>query len=111
MNTLKWVEDCENVGGYHPEGAVGEESEAPRDTQLATQTQNDHYFPAGSCFLLVRCFASLETKEPGQCDDDCGEGEEEDHRIVANVDDVMDVIVVNPAPVKSEINQLDTMKM
>lgn len=48
--------------------------------------------------MLGGSFGLPEAKEPGQCDDEASEGEEEDQRIVADVDDIVDVIVCYPAP-------------
>lgn len=98
MDTLERIEDCENVGGRDPEDTVGEEGKTPRDTQHATQSQDGYNTFATSAKFCVGCVGSLETKEPGQHDDEGSEGEEEHQRIVAYVDNVVDVTVCYPAP-------------
>lgn len=98
LNTLEGVEDCENVGGRNPKVTVGEKGEAPRDTQLAAQAQDGYYTSACLALSCVELFGSCEANDPGQTDDDHGESEDEDQRIVADVDNVVNVIVVYPTP-------------
>ena len=105
MDTLERVKDCENVVGGDPEDAVGEEGKTPCDTQHATQSQDGHNAFAASVNLSFARIGFLETKEPGQYDDEGSEGEEEDQRIVAYVDNVVDVTVCYPAPWNRKIHQ------
>lgn len=106
LNTLEGVEDCENVGGRNPEVSVGEKGEAPWDTQLAAQAQGGYYTCALLALSCVELFGSSEAKDPGQTDDDHGEGEDEDQRIVAHVDNVVNIVVVYPTPWHKSTNQL-----
>jgi len=95
---LERIEGCENVGGRDPEDTVGEEGKTPRDTKHEIQAQDDYDAFAIFTFLCVVLFDSLKSKEPRQNNDGRTEGEEEDQRIVAYVDYIVDVIVSYPAP-------------
>lgn len=98
MDTLERIEDRENVVGGHPKGAVGKEGKTPCDTQQATQSHDSYNAWATCVILCFACVGSLETEEPGHCDDKSSKGEDEDHHIVAYVDNVVGVIVSDPAP-------------
>lgn len=102
--TLERIEDGEDVIGRDPEDTVGEEGETPRDTQHAAQSQDDYNAFATSANLRVGSVGPLETEEPGQYDDESGEGEEEDQRVVAHVDNVVDLTVRYPAPSNTHRN-------
>lgn len=104
MVTLEGVEDCEDVVGRDPEDAVGEEGETPCDTQHAAQSQDGYNAFATSANLCIGSVAPLETEEPGQHDDEGDEGEEEDQRVVAYVDNVVDGTVCYPAPLNTHKN-------
>lgn len=95
---MKRIEDCENVVGGDLEDPIGEEGKTPRDTQHATQSQDGDNTSAISVHFRSATFAPLETNEPGDYDDEGREGEEEDQRIVAHVDNVVDGVVCYPAP-------------
>lgn len=97
MFTLERIEDRKNVVGGDQEDTLGEKGKTPCDTQHATQSQ-DGYNTFATAKLSVVCFGSPETKEPGQYDDEGSEGEEEDQRIVAYVDNVVDFTFYYPAP-------------
>ena len=99
--TLERIEDGENVVGGDLEHTVCKEGKTPTDTQHATQSQDDPNTMAICGDLSV----SLETKKPDHHDDEGGEGEDEDQRIVAYVDDVVHVNVRYPAPWKITICQ------
>lgn len=104
LDTLEGVEDCEYVVGGDPEGSVGCKGKTPRDTQNATQAHDGQDAFAILAHLSIR-LGSLETKEPGHDDNEGGEGEEENHQIVADVDNVKDVTVCYPAPWNRKTSQ------
>lgn len=99
MRTLERIQDSENVVGRDPEGTVGEEGETPGDPHRATQSQDDSdalFIHAHFCGDFLVC-CSLETNEVGQYDDEGGEGEDEDQRVVTYVDNVVRGVVRYPA--------------
>lgn len=99
MDTLERIEGCENIVGRDLEGTVCKEGKSPCDTQNATQSEDGYNIFATSAGVAnVVCSGSLKTKEPGQYDDEGRKSEEEDHRIVGYVDNVVDVPVCYPAP-------------
>lgn len=97
---MERTEKCENVEGRNPQDIAGEEHKAPRDTQDATQSRDHCDVSAGFC---IACVGSPETAEPANHRDEGSEGEEEDQRIVAYVDDVVDVTVGDPASWKGKV--------
>lgn len=103
--TLKRIEDCENVVGWDLEDPIGKEGKAPRDTQHAAQSQDGDNTSAFSVNLYSATFVSFDTNEPGHYDDEGSEGKEEDQRVVAYVDNVVDVNVCYPAPWNRRIYQ------
>lgn len=98
LPTLKGVEDGKDVVRWHPQRTAGKEGKTPCDAQQAGQTKYRHHFlgaqaePAG-----VRLWA-LEVDHPTQYDDKCNKCKHEDHRIVANVYNVVDIRISYPAP-------------
>lgn len=104
-DTLKRIEDRENVVGRDPKDTVGEEGETPREAQQATQSHDGHDAGAALVDLCGVGLNPLETVEPGQDEDEAGEGEDEDQRIVAYVDNVLRVPVRYPAPWNRNVNQ------
>lgn len=106
MCTLERIKDCENVVAWDLEDTIGEKSETPRNTQDATQAHDGHYVFAVVTNLWIGCFDFLQTKEPDEYDDEGGEGKEEDQCIVADVDNIVGVIVCYPAPWNREASQL-----
>lgn len=105
MNTLERIKDCENVVGGDPEDTVCEEGKTPCDTQHAAQSQDGDDVFATSAIFRGAYGGSLPTEEPGQYDDEGSEGEDEYQRIVAYVDDVVDVTVGYPAPWSRKTSQ------
>ena len=97
-DTLKRIENGENVVGGNPEGTVGEEGETPGDTEHEAQSHDGHQAYAAFVDLLVVLLVSLEKTEPCHHDGEGDEGEDEDDSIVADVDNVVDVPVSYPAP-------------
>lgn len=97
---MERIKDSENVVGWDQERTICKKGKTPCDTQHATQS---HDGPNISDTLCVASLGSLEIKEPGQYDEGGGEGEEENHCVVSNVDDVEDVTVCYPAPWNKEI--------
>lgn len=95
---MERIKGRENVVGGDPEDTVGEEGKTPCDTQHAAQSQNGNDAFATSAILRIAYGGSLPTEEPGQYDDEGSEGEDEDQRIVAYVDNVVGVTVGYPAP-------------
>lgn len=105
VDTLQRVEDGENVVGRDLESTVGEEGKAPRDSQHEAQAHDAHDFPAILPRFYMSPFDIPDTTEPGHHNDEGGEGDDEDHSIVAYVDDV-DAVVCYPAPWKEKTSQL-----
>ena len=103
---MECIEDGEHVVGRDPEGTVREEGETPCDAKHETQAQNDCNATAILVWFFDGCIASFETEEPGQRNDERCEGEEEDQRVVSNIDNVVDVSVIYPAPLKRKTNEL-----
>lgn len=85
-DTLERIEDSENVVSRHPEDTMAEEDKTPWDTQNGTQSHDDDNVFATSVSLCNGCLMSLLTKEPRQYEDEGREGDQEDQRIVAYVD-------------------------
>ena len=103
---MEGVEDGEDVVGREAQGSVGEEGEAPGESESAAQA---HYGQgvrgarpfaltrAGEWFVAIRGGA-FEEEDPSQHDDKGSEGEGEDYGVVADVHHVMDGRVCDPAP-------------
>ncbi len=96
--TLERIENRENVVGRDLEDTVGKEGTAPSDTQHAAQSHDGYNSFATFAILYIACIGSFETEEPPHNDNEGREGEEEDQRIIAYVDNIVDVAVCYPAP-------------
>ena len=95
---MERIENGEDVVGGKPQDTVCKERKAPRDAQSGAQskdTADARAAAANSDVLFSRRFGQV---EPGQEDNEGGEGEEEDHGVVGDVDDVLDLLICHPAP-------------
>lgn len=106
--TLSRVEDCEYIIRWYPKGPVAQEGKTPGNSQQAAQTQNGEYVPRPCAFFGYICFHLPREHQPCHDDNEDSEGEQEDYCIIANVYDVMDCTVDDPAP---EIHRKNAQEM
>ena len=76
---------------------MGTEHDAPCDAQSAAQSKDTPDACVAMVHSDVQCRRRFGQAEPGQDDNECWEGEEEDHSVVGDVDDVLDLIICHPA--------------
>lgn len=104
--TLEGVEDGKDVEGGDLHWAIGEESEAPAQSQYAAQAHDGQGVWGFRLFLGNGEDAAFpsEQEEPAHHHHEGQEGEEEDDGVVADVHYVVHSWVGDPAPVRTNIS-------